>query len=218
MRSFVQPKVLRRAGLAALVGTVACIPRLNYWPDRPDAVWFLAGLLAWCLFVMWGFVFGWEEKYGQAKPLAFKADPKAWGAIVLGGILAAILAARFTDPVFREIAPEEYPGSIKQWLAFVAFYLSLELIFVCFAPLAFFARLAENAQLAAGLTIGLGLAVMFLKLGTLPESPHLGVLIWLAVFRIAYSGACISLYRWGGILPVYTLGLIVQARLLVGLG
>jgi hypothetical protein len=214
MQAFAQPQVLRQAAIAAGLSALACVPRLYYWQDHPSSIWYLAGLLAWCLFVMWGFVFAWEKKYGAADPLPFKRSPRVWTTILIGGVIAAILAAKFTAPAIRKIMPDQYPESLGEVLAYVAFYVALEQIFICFAPLAFFARLSGKPALAAGMTVGVSLAVLWVKLGTAVAPPSTGLVIWLFAFRLAHSVASIGLYRWGGIWPVYALALIIQSRLL----
>ena len=167
---------------------------------------------------MWGSVFAWEKKYGAADPLPFKRSPRVWTTILIGGVIAAILAAKFTAPAIRKIMPDQYPESLGEVLAYVAFYVAfyvaLEQIFICFAPLAFFARLSGKPALAAGMTVGVSLAVLWVKLGTAVAPPSTGLVIWLFAFRLAHSVASIGLYRWGGIWPVYALALILQSRLL----
>ena len=154
VRHFAPPPVLLKALAAGTLGGAAALPRLYLWQDRTDAVWFLAGMLGWCLFMLWGFVFAWEPIYGQAKPFTFHKSAKVWGILTLSGVAAAAVLHVGLDPTYRPMFPKEYPNDPEEWIAFTLFNLSHTDLFLCFAPMAFFARLIPNATWVMGLTIG----------------------------------------------------------------
>lgn len=214
MRHLAESGVLARASLAAALTTLAGLPRLLAWPARPDAVWYLAALLGWAVFVLWAFVFAWQERHGGTRPFAWSRDARLWSVTTAGGLVAALALALLSDPVFRTLFPDEFPAAPAEWLAFVLFHLGVEPLFLCFGPMALFSRLCRRADVAAALTVLFGVFILLVKLGGSPQLPPAGVLIWLFLFRVLYAGAWVALYLRGGVWPVWWLGLLVQARLL----
>ena len=218
VRHFAPPPVLLKALAAGTLGGAAALPRLYLWQDRTDAVWFLAGMLGWCLFMLWGFVFAWEPIYGQAKPFTFHKSAKVWGILTLSGVAAAAVLHVGLDPTYRPMFPKEYPNDPEEWIAFTLFNLSHTDLFLCFAPMAFFARLIPNATWVMGLTIGFNLLVLGLKASSGPDLSPALVIIALSVYRLADATAAVLLYRWGGVWPVWYLTVLLNLRHVFQLG
>lgn len=212
VRQFASPPVLAKALTAGAICALATVPRLMIWQERTDAVWFMAGLLGWCLFVLWGFVFAWEPIHGHAKSFTFQKSLQMWGILSCTGLLVAALLHFGLDPVYQKLFPKEFPADPQAWIAFTLFDLALTDLFLCFAPLAFFARLIKDQRWVIGLTIGFNLLVLGLKLGASPESPPLGIILALTIYRLIDAAAAVYLYRWGGVWPVWYLTLLIDLR------
>lgn len=194
-----------------------CLPRITSWQERTDAFWFLALVLAWCLFVMWGFVFAWESVHGLAKPLAFPGNIKIWATLPIIGLALGTFLRLAVDPAFRAVFPRDYPISVSGWIHQTLFQLAFVEVFLCYAPLAFFARLCPNHNVVAGLVVGLNVFVLVVKLGTVPELPPIDSVGALFAYRAGVTIGAIWLYRWGGIWPVSLLVLTIQSRHLMEL-
>lgn len=206
---------MRLSLLATLISLPLCLPELAIWRGRPHALWFQGAMLGWCIFVMWAFVIGWSEEHAKVAPFRIPSE-KVMLLGISGGILLGVVSHLAIDPLLH--APGRifriYPKNGLEWLAFAGFYLALETLFTCFAPLAFFARLSNCLSTAVVLTVLLNVAVLAIKLvGFLPK-PSPEQLLGSLTLRIVHSVACIWLYVRGGVIPVYLLGLSAQARLL----
>src|SRR5690242_8097200 len=134
MRSLAKPSVLQHALLAALLSTLACIPRLAIWQDRPYAVPIMSVTMLFCMFVLWAFVFAWHEQYSGCRVFDLRFQPVVW---LVGTAYALVSAASLhfsLDDKLRIITPLEYPTDWRSWTAITLFWLSLEPLFLCFAP------------------------------------------------------------------------------------
>src|SRR4051794_36998008 len=125
MRSFAQPGVLARAGLATLLSGLACYPRLATWSERPFPVSFLWFVLLWVLFVLWGFVFAWQFQYAHRPVLGLHFPPRLWLATTLGMVAVACLVHFGLDPQLRPLTPGLYPTDWNSWLVMGLFTLAL---------------------------------------------------------------------------------------------
>ena len=103
MRRFAQPNVIIKAVSTAAICVVLCLPRLATWKDLPNDLWFLAAMLGWCLFVLWGFVFAWEPKYGKATPFAIVREPRTWLLIPVAGAALGLFMHLFIDPDLKAL-------------------------------------------------------------------------------------------------------------------
>src|SRR5579872_6419537 len=144
MRSLAQPKVLARAGLAAIITALACYPRLAGWSERSEALLYLWLTLLWSVFFLWAFVFAWQSSHaGRPVLLATDGPPALWAAATVCALAAALLLHFFVDPQLRVITPQDYPANGKSWLSMCLFTLAMDPLFLCFAPFALFIRLSH---------------------------------------------------------------------------
>jgi hypothetical protein len=212
MRDFARPDVLAQAAGAAVLGTAACLPRLLLWTSTPGAVWVLATVLGWCIFVLWCFVFAWSDLHGGVRPFATSSKPSFWLKMTAATIGGAVLLALLVDPGYRRLFPAESPGNLRQWTAGLLFNLSLQQLFFCFAPYAFFSRLGAGPQTALGLTVGLSLAVLTMKINRAPFEPSaIGIVVMVAA-RGSLAAVGVLLYRRAGMPAVWWLALVLQCR------
>lgn len=169
-------------------------------------------MLAWCIFVLWGFVFAWEPIFGQSDPFKCRNEPVKWASIVLGAALLGIFLHFLTDPPFRAVFPKDFPNSFSAWIAHTLFAVAFIELFLCYAPLAFFARLFRNQIGVICLTLALNLFILAVKLGSVPTLPPALAVIALVEYRVLVTFAAIRLYRWSGVGAVSFLVVMIQAR------
>lgn len=199
MQSLVQPRVTLGALWAALATTAACTPRLALWPGRPAALGILAGAVLVTSFVLWAFVLGWHMEYAGRPVIPPQTARRDWGLATGCGAGGALLLLVVIDPVLRVLTPDDYPSSFKMWAVMTLFGLSFEVLFLCFAPFAFFARLAQSAKAAAVLTVLWGLSVMYLKIDSSPVPPPTTVVIGLIFTRFCLASLSVFFYLRGGL-------------------
>ncbi len=217
MQSLVQPRVLNAAAGAALVTMMACLPRLILWPARPAPLWLLAGVLVGTSLVLWAFVFGWHTEYTRRPVLVRALSHRDLGLATAWGVGGALLLSTLVDPALRPLTPEDYPASLKAWVAMTLFSLSLEPLFLCFAPFAFFMRLFPSPKAAAVLTVLWGLCVMYLKMDSSPVPLPAALVVELVVLRLGLAALSVYFYLRGGVWLVLYCGLWLHARHLVTL-
>jgi hypothetical protein len=217
MRHLAQPRVLKLAVIASLVTTLACFPRLSGWPNRPDAVWFLAAVFFLCGIVLWGFVFAWHTLYTHRPVFTLKLGYALFITVTLAGIAVAIAFHLFLDPALRLKMPEDYPANLKQWLAMTLFSMAFNQLFLIFAPFAWLIRLFQNRRVATVLTVLFGTFVLTIKCrsATTPI-PSLLFATLLAV-RIGMGFLSVSFYLRGGALLSWWWTLLLEARHLLNL-
>jgi hypothetical protein len=216
MRSLADIQVTKRA-LAALVTATACWPRLAEWPERAGATWFLSGWIFIVAFALWSFVFGWHTKYSGRSVFNFEIQPKLWLAATGYAVVAAIATHFLIDPQLRPIAPADFPTDHKSWLAMTLFSLAFEPLFLCFAPFAFFIRLAQRIKVATAFTVTFGLFILALRLGTPHALPPISLVVELLVLRVIGGFVGVWFYLRGGTLLVWWVVLLVQLRYLIEL-
>ena len=205
---------MRAAALWAAASTLAAFPRLAGWAERPKALWFLVVVLALSSFVLWAFVFAWLPQMQPHRRLPFPRRPADWMLATAVGLVGAGFLAGCIDPELRRLMPEDYPASLKAWIASTLFTLGFVQLFLCFAPFAFFLRLLRRPRWAALGTIGFSAFLLLrqLDLTPAPLAPLFIALLMAARLLIACV-ALVLLWR-GGPLLVWWIALLLQARLL----
>jgi hypothetical protein len=217
MRSLGRPEVLKSAALAALLSSLACLPKLLLAGPRLQPLWYQAAVLFLGGIVLWAFVFAWHEQYSGRPVFTFKISWGAFGLATAAGVVGALLNAWLLDPAMRTQRPEEYPHTVAQWLAVTLFTLGFTQLFLVFAPMAWLMRLLRRPQVAAFLTVLFCLAVTSAKVrsGPATDSPELlaGLLLSRGI------GAILAVYFFlrGGVFLVWWWAIVVQARLLLQL-
>ena len=211
MRSLLQPGVLKSAGVAALITSLVCLPRLVLWSDRPHPLWLLSLTLAWAAFILWSFVFGWRSQGGRRPVLAARPSAGLWSAATLAGVAGAVILRLFIDSVLQPLMPGDYPTTYRAWLAML-FTLAFDQLFLCFAPFAFFLRLSRDHRVAAGLTVLFGIALLVLRIESSapPLAPYFtaGLFVW----RTAAGLLTLYFYLKGGVLLAWWWVLLLQLR------
>lgn len=164
MRDLARTKVIKSAAVAAVLGCLACFPRLVLWSDRKYPVWYLALLLVLGGFVFWAFVFAWHTKYTNRPVFNFKPGPMPFGVVTLVAIVLAGLQYLFFDPPLRARLPAEYPSNTNEWFATVLFSLAFTHLFLVFAPFDWTMRLFKHQSVAITVVILFGMIVIVRKL------------------------------------------------------
>jgi hypothetical protein len=211
MRSLAQPKVLAGAGVAALITSVACYPRLALWSASPAPLLFSWLMLLWVTFMLWSFVLGWHWRYTGQRVLAFQWQPRLWMLATGCGVASAILMWWSVDPQLRILTPANYPTDWKSWMAMSLFTLAFEPLFLCFAPYAFFMRLGQRQTRALALTVIFGLFVFYLKLSS-SALPSPGLLVEMIGLRVVAGFLSVYFYVKGGMWLIWWLGLLAELR------
>jgi len=217
MRHLVQPRVLKLAGMAALVTALACYPRVSLWLNRPAPIWYLEAVIFFCGIVLWGFVFAWHTTYTRHPVFTLRIEPRLFVAATLAGIVVAMLLHRFLDPTLRLKMPEDYPADLKQWFALVLFSLAFNQLFLVFAPFAWLVRLFQNQWVAACLTVLFGAIVLAIRIRSTPTPVPPPLFAAFLAGRVAMGFLAVSFYLRGGVLLSWWWTLLIQARNLLDL-
>ena len=212
MRSLAQPEVLKSAGTAALISSIACFPRLSLWLNRPYFLWYLEAVLFLCGIVLWAFVFAWHTKYTHRPVFTFKVGLGPFVTATLSGLGIAILLHVWLDPALRLRTPEDYPKTLFQWMALTLFTLSFTQLYLVFAPYAWCRRLFQSMGMAAILTVLFGVFVMAVKNHSSPTPLPSALLLGLLVSRLALGTLSVYLFLRGGVLLAWWWGLLLQSR------
>lgn len=215
MRNFAQPRVLKLAGLASLVTTLACYPRLSLWLNRAYPVWYLEAVLFFCTTVLWSFVFAWHTQYTRRPVFTLKQEPGLFLAVTLAGIAIAALFHLYVDPSLRLKMPDDYPANLRQWLAMMLFTLAFNQLFLLFAPFAWLVRLFQNRRMATLLTVLFGAFVLTLKYRSATTPIPSLLFAALMAVRIGMGFLSVSFYLRGGVLLSWWWTLLIEARLLL---
>lgn len=212
MRHLLQPRVLNQASLAAALTALACYPRLSLWAKQADSLVFLELAVLFCGVVLWGFVFAWHTPYSNRPVFTFKIEPKLFIAATALGLAAAVVFHFWLDPPLRSRFPGEYPPDLKNWFAFVPSLLTLNLLFLVFAPCDWFLRLVGNRRLAMSLAALFAASVAAMKIHSLavPVPPLLAAA--LLVTRFASGLLAVWLYLRGGVLLVWWWAFLFELR------
>jgi hypothetical protein len=212
MRHLFQPRVLNQASLAAAVTALACYPRMSLWLTRTAPIWYLEAALFFCGIILWGFVFAWHPVYARKPVFQFKIEPKTFITVTLLGIFMAMVYSLWLDPSFRLTRPEEYPADMEHWLAFVAFALTFNQLFLIFAPFDWVLRLLKRPWLAVALTTLFGACVLMLNVKALPMTTSPGLLAALLACRLFIGFVGVMAYLRGGVLLTCWWTLILESR------
>jgi hypothetical protein len=215
VRRLAQPQVVKSAIIAATLSAALCLPRMWLWDKLPlwysEATIFLGG------FVLWAFVFAWHTEYTRRPVFTLKIKPFIFVLATLAGVLGAIGMHFLLDPTLRQINPEEYPGTWQLWLAATLFALAFTQLFLVFAPYAWAVRLFRNEYVAACITITFGVMVWLLKVQSSQHVLPAMLLIELLALRIVQAFFAVWFYQRGGILLVWWIGFLGEARHLLTL-
>lgn len=212
MRSLAETKVLMHAAVAALIGALACYPRIAHWPRPAYPIWYLEAVLLVGGFVLWAFVFAWHAKY-SGRPV-FSSRPTVAPLIqtTVAGILVAILLHQLVDPIFRARTPEDYPVNFTEWLAMTLFTLAFNQLFLVFAPFAWALRLAKNPWAAIGFTVLFGVLVAVMKARSSPAPASGSLLCLILTVRAGVSFLSVWFYSRHGIIVTWWWGFLLQTR------
>ena len=212
MRSLTQPRVLRRAALAALLTTLAACPRLDLWKERPHSLPLYVAVLLYCAFMLWAFVFAWHPQYAQQPVFRFHLPVRLFAFATLCGIVWALALHLFIDPWMRQTTPKDYPADWNSWIAMTLFWLAFQPLFVCFAPFAFFIRLARRQPTALALTVIFGVFVLLCKINASPTLPSPLLVMELMAMQVIAGFFSVYFYVRGGAILVWWVFLLLQFR------
>lgn len=212
MRRLGQPKVVASAAIAAALSTLLSLPRMWLWDQRKLPIWYLEATIFLGGFVLWAFVFAWHTEYTHRPVFTLKIKPTVIAVVTLLGILGAAMSRCLFDPYLRTINPEEYPADLAHWLASILWVLAFNQLFLVFAPYAWAIRLFQNEKMATGFTVTFFVAVWLLKVHSSPQALPLWLFLSLFVSRIVQGIFLVWFYLRGGVLVIWWLGLLVEAR------
>lgn len=210
MRDLIRPEIIRPTACAALATAILCLPRLSLWTARVYPIWYLEAIIFTGGFVLWGFVFAWHSKYTGRPVFMLNMKENGFAFATLAGLGGAVTLRLFIDPIARQVMPEDFPANLDQWLAAGLFTLSLNQLFLVFAPFAWSMRLFRRRTIAFALTVLFGLVVFVLKTQRAagPMTPALfGMLL---VTRLIMEMLAVGIYLRGGVLPTVWLGFLVR--------
>jgi hypothetical protein len=217
VRSLVQTETMKFAALASCVTVGVCYPRLAMWTDRPYQLWFLCFVLGWAAFMLWSFIFAWHRKYTGEEVLMAKIRPSLWAAATVAGLIGSSFLLFGIDSVLRPLAPEDYPATMRAWLAMTLFILAFDQLFLCFAPFAFFVRLVQRRNVALGLTVLFGVFLMYLKARSWHGQFSALFIMTLFAWRIVAGYLSVHFYLNGGVALTWWWVFLLQLRHLVDL-
>lgn len=198
--------------IAALVSSIACYPRLAYWPNRHYVIWYLEAAIFFCGVVLWGFVFAWHTKYTRRPVFTLKVEPMPFLAVTLIAIAAAVLSHWFLDPSLRPKLPEEYPADLRRWMAWLLFSLGFNKLFLLFAPFAWSMRLFRNRWVAAALTVLFGIFVLVLKMQSVPVPIAPALVAAFLASRVVLGLLAVWFYLRGGVFLIWWWTFLFEAR------
>lgn len=217
MRRLAQPKVVASAAAGAALSALLSLPRMLLWDQRKLPLWYLEATVFFAGFVLWAFVFAWHTEYTHRSVFTLKIKLPVFATATLAAILVGLGLRFFLDPSLRHLTPEDYPTDFEQWVASTLFSLAFAQLFLLFAPFAWLMRLTKNEQVSTWLTIALSVLVLGLKTQASLTPPPFLVFFELLVLRIVLGFIGIWFYLRGGILLVWWVGLLVEARHLLDL-
>ena len=171
-----------------------------------------------CAIVLWAFVFAWHARQTLRPVFTLKIELAPFAVATLAGMLGAAALSLFLDPALRRTNPEDYPADLEQWLAVTLFTVGFAQLVLIFAPFAFFVRLSRNWRVAMVLTVLFGVFVLALKAGSSPRPFPLPLLAALLLVRVAAGVMDVIFYLRGGVVLVWWLGFLIEARHLLNLG
>jgi hypothetical protein len=212
VRNLAQAETLKSAVLAAAATSIACLPRLSLWTKRIYPLWYLEAVLFLGTIVLWAFVFAWHTRYSGRPVFTFKPGLIPIASATLAGVLSAAVLHFFLDPAFRQQTPADYPTDLKQWLAMALFHLAFNQLLLLFAPFAWLLRLLQSLRVATWLTVLFGIFVVAVKTSQSPVPCPLPLLLALVAVRGVSGWLGVYFYLRGGVVLVWWLGLLIEAR------
>ena len=212
MRHLAQPRVLKLAGIASLVTTLACYPRLPLWLNRSVPIWYLEAIIFFCGIVLWGFVFAWHTHYTHRPVFTLKIEPRLFIIVTVAGIVVATAYHLFLDPSLRLKTPEEYPANVKQWLAMALFSLAFNQLYFVFAPFAWLIRLFQNRWVATVPDRSVERHRAWQSKSGPPGTVSASAVAALLAGRVVMGFLAVSFYLRGGVLLSWWWTLLIEAR------
>jgi hypothetical protein len=200
------------AGIAAALSAILSLPRMLLWENRPFSAWYPEAIILSCGFVLWAFVFAWHTEYTHRPLFTLKIKPAVLITATIAGIIAGLALHWLLDPSLKARNPQDYPADFQHWVATTLFALAFTQLFLFFAPFAWAVRLFRSERVATWFTVALGVLVLALKSNSSPTPLPVSLLLELLVLRIAFAWFAIWFYLRGGILLVWWLGFLVEAR------
>ena len=217
MRRLAEPKVVKEALIGAALSAGLCLPAIWLWEKRPFSIPYIEITIFLGGFVLWAFVFAWHTQYTRRPVFTIKIRPDIFTLATLAGVLGAAGSHFFFDPSLRIINPLEYPTDFDHWIASTLFTLAFAQLFLVFAPYAWSVRLFRSEVVAAALTVGFGMAVWLLKVQSSPHPLPSPLFAELLAVRLVQGVLGVWFYLRGGILLIWWLGLLFEARHLLTL-
>jgi hypothetical protein len=204
--------------IGGLATALACYPRLLLWAKRPLPLWYLELNILLGTIVLWAFVFAWHKPYTNRPVFNLRCGLVPFLSATAAGLLSAVVLYVFLDPTLRLRTPEDYPANLTQWVAMTLFSASFSLLFLIFAPFAWLLRLLRHPGTAAVLTVAFGVFVLLLKVRSSPQPCPAALFFALVLVRLGLGLLYVSFYLRGGVLLVWWMGLLLEARHLIALG
>lgn len=217
MRRLAEPTVVRNAIIAAALSAALSLPRMLLWDKRPLPLWHVEATIFFGGFVLWAFVFAWHAEYTHRPFFTLKINSLTFAIATLVGLVTAACLHLWLDPLVRRAAPEEFPADLEHWIASTLFALAFTQLFLLYAPFAWLVRLFRNRMVATWLTVLLSVAVLIMRSHILPTALPFPVMFATIGLRIVITFFAVWFYLRGGILLVSWLGLVLEARHLLGL-
>jgi hypothetical protein len=217
VRDLTQAGTLKSAALASTVTACACYPRLLLWTKRLYPLWYLETVLFFGTIVLWAFVFAWHTKYSGLPVFTIKPGFAPFVSATLAGVFCAVTLRLLLDPAFRQLTPEDYPADAKQWVAMTLFTLSFGQLLLLFAPFDWLLRLFQSRRIAALLTVVFGVIVLTIKASHSPGPCPFPLLSALVMVRVVSGCLAVLFYLRGGVVLVWWLGFLMEARHLLDL-
>jgi hypothetical protein len=212
MRRLAQPQVMTAAGVAAALSAVSCLPRMLLWEDSRFSIWYPEATILLCGFVLWAFVFAWHTAYTQRPVFTLKIKPLLFAAATIAAIVIGLGLHFWHDPLIRAALPKEFPADTRHWAAATLFTLAFAQLFLLFAPFDWAMRLFRNEKAALWMTIALGVFVVWLRNNSLPTGLPASLLIAQIAFKAIGIFFGVWFYLRGGILLVWWVGFLIEAR------
>ena len=195
-----------------MITSLACYPRLAFWPGRPYPVWYVAAVLFLNAMILWAFVFAWHTKYAQRPVFGARWEPAPYAGATIAAISLAAILRLFLDPSLRLDAPGDYPASLEEWVAMTLFGLAFNQLFLVFAPFAWFVWVFQRRWIAVLLTILFGVFVTVIKRRTAATPPAPALFAALLMVRVIGGFLSVYFYLRGGLWLAWWWSLLLQAR------
>jgi len=212
MRRLAQPQVVSSAATAAALSAALALPRMLLWDKRTFSLWYIEAMIFLCGFVLWAFVFAWHTEYTHRPVFTLRIKASLFAVATVVGMIAGVALHWLLDPSLRVRNPQDYPVDFQHWIAATLFSLAFTQLFLLYAPFAWVIRLFRNEQVATWCTVALGVLVLALKINSSPTTLPESLFLELFALRIGFAYFAIWFYLRGGMLLVWWLGFLIEAR------